>query len=176
MKKKKTEPEVLYKNKSEEMIPREKRTAVVEAELDKLVSTHGTVSPVLMVDVARAEHHPLHKFFCWDDTEAAHKYRIVQATNMILATRFVCVLKQQEDAPPTVVTAIPERKVSLRKFLPAYDGESGYSDRPTVLSDAEARGNLVQRRLVMLRSWCDAVVDIEELDPIRKEIERLVAQ
>lgn len=43
----------------------------------------GTVTPNLLVDEARSPKSPLHKCFCWDDTEAAEQYRLIQAAALI---------------------------------------------------------------------------------------------
>lgn len=45
----------------------------------------GSLSPVAVVDAARAADHPLHDRFEWDDTKAGEAYRIEQARRMIRA-------------------------------------------------------------------------------------------
>ena len=45
----------------------------------------GNLSPVAVVDAARAADHPLHDRFEWDDTKAGEAYRIEQARRMIRA-------------------------------------------------------------------------------------------
>ena len=39
----------------------------------------GRVTPEEVIDAARRTDSPLHDYFDWDDTSAAHKYRIEQA-------------------------------------------------------------------------------------------------
>ena len=45
----------------------------------------GSLSPSAVVDAARAEEHPLHGRFEWDDSKAGEAYRIEQARRMIRA-------------------------------------------------------------------------------------------
>ena len=47
----------------------------------------GLLRPQAVVDAARPESSPLHGAFCWDDTEAADKYRILQAQQLIRSFR-----------------------------------------------------------------------------------------
>lgn len=43
--------------------------------------------PHRLVDEARAEAHPLHRLFQWDDDRAAHAYRVSQARRVISSLR-----------------------------------------------------------------------------------------
>lgn len=43
----------------------------------------GLLRPSAVVEEARADDSPLHGSFCWDDTEAAARYRIMQAQELI---------------------------------------------------------------------------------------------
>lgn len=56
----------------------------VGAELKKIAS----ITPTTIVKLAKDKSSPLHKYFEWDDTEAAKKYRLTQARNLILAIGF----------------------------------------------------------------------------------------
>ena len=47
----------------------------------------GLLRPQAVVDAARDKDSPLHGAFCWDDTEAAQRYRIIQAQALIRSFR-----------------------------------------------------------------------------------------
>ena len=47
----------------------------------------GLLRPAAVVDAARDEDSPLHGAFEWDDTEAAEKYRLLQAQTLIRSFR-----------------------------------------------------------------------------------------
>lgn len=52
-------------------------------ELVTIYQQHGALNPETVVDVARDKKNPLHDHFDWKDSEAAHKYRLQQARNLI---------------------------------------------------------------------------------------------
>ena len=43
----------------------------------------GTISPPSVVEAARAKESPLHRYFEWSDSEAAERYRQVQASHLL---------------------------------------------------------------------------------------------
>lgn len=43
----------------------------------------GEFSAKEILEVARSNRSPIHKYFNWDDTDAAEKYRLIQAQKMI---------------------------------------------------------------------------------------------
>ena len=47
----------------------------------------GLLRPQAVVDAARPESSPLHGAFCWNNTEAAEKYRLIQAQYLIRSFR-----------------------------------------------------------------------------------------
>jgi hypothetical protein len=55
---------------------------IVKEELKKL-EQKGKLSPLDVIDAAKNPKSPLHQYFEWDDTEAARKYRIEQARELI---------------------------------------------------------------------------------------------
>lgn len=153
-----------YVEREDAKEPRTTRSEIVNQVLEVLHETHGHVTPEMLVEVARPVDHPLHNQFEWNDGIAAEKYRREQARQMILASKFVCILKETRHKPPRVVEAQP-----VRKFLPSLEG--GFKMRNEVLSSKDNRKLFVERRLVALQSWCKSVVDIEELAPLRELIE-----
>jgi hypothetical protein len=53
----------------------------VAAELDRL----GSFTPTDVVAAASSPESPLHKYFEWDDSKAAHKFRLSQARQLVLS-------------------------------------------------------------------------------------------
>lgn len=47
---------------------------------------HGALTPQLVVDAARDAAHPLHTRFEWDDSKAAEKWRLEQASQLLRVT------------------------------------------------------------------------------------------
>jgi len=53
-------------------------------ELEEIRRAHGGIlRPVDVVEYAENPKTDLHRFFCWDDTEAAYRYRLWQARQLI---------------------------------------------------------------------------------------------
>jgi hypothetical protein len=53
-------------------------------ELEKIrINNDGKLKPVDVVKNAKNPQSPLHKYFVWDDTKAAHEYRLWQARELI---------------------------------------------------------------------------------------------
>ena len=111
-----------------------KETAV--SVLRRLAAENGGVlEPSQVVDAARAEGSPLHTSFTWDDGEAAEKWRVHQARNLIrVMVEYIDVGKSE----PTKVF------VALRSE--SKDG-GGYRRTVDVMSDAEMRAQLLAQAL-----------------------------
>ena len=60
-----------------------KETKVLIGELERIKTKYGKLTPEIMVKEATSPRNPLHKYFEWDDTVAAHQYRLQQSRVMI---------------------------------------------------------------------------------------------
>jgi len=152
-----------YLTKQEASIVRERKTVVIERALEDIYKRNGNITPKVIIDAAKSTKNELHKFFVWDDRLAGERYRLAQATAMILATRFVCYLKSTSKTSINVADVRP-----VRKFLPYKD--EGFRARVDVLGDKDSRQEIIERKKSVLRGWCDSVVDIEELLKVREAI------
>lgn len=59
------------------------------ARIRQLETPDGTITPQTVIDDAKDPASPLHEHFEWDDTKAAHAYRIDQARELIRSVRLV---------------------------------------------------------------------------------------
>lgn len=112
-------------------------SANLRDQLQAIRDEHGSLTPALVVDVARDPEHPLHSRFEWDDTLAAEKWRIEQAGQLLRVT----------------YRPIPGKPHDLRAFS-AIRGEdtptSDYVPTEDVLADPFARELLLRS---MKRDW-----------------------
>lgn len=109
----------------------------IEQELNQIYQQHGSLTPELIVDVARDKKHPLHDRFEWDDRKAGEAWRREQASSMI---RSVQVTWTTDDSC---------EKVRRYHHIPLPEG-SGYRD----ISDIQ--GDEFQAKLVLAvaeREW-----------------------
>ena len=85
--------------------------------LQSLYDEHGTLTPSLVVAAAVDPSHELHPRFVWDDSEAAKRYRLVQASGLIRSVHIR--IDRGEDSEPVRVRAfVADREMSLSQESP----------------------------------------------------------
>ncbi|OQA02218.1 MAG: hypothetical protein BWY71_00100 [Planctomycetes bacterium ADurb.Bin412] len=91
---------------------------VAGREIEKIIETNGVCTPALLLDESRDEKAPLHFEFEWDDSVAAEKHRLTQASDMIRC--LVIVEERGKDQEPIRIRAFqfvetdPESKTDTR--------------------------------------------------------------
>jgi hypothetical protein len=88
----------------------------------------GTLTPDIVVEVARDPASPLHRYFTWDDAEAAASYRLEQARTLIRSVRVVFKVEQREISAPYFVRDPSKQKAKLQ----------GYATLPRLRSNEDA--------------------------------------
>jgi len=168
-------PKIEYIEKKDALMQREKKSVLVDRELGKIHKEHGVVTPQLMIESARNAKHPLHRYFEWDDSVAAQKFRLAQAQSLIMGSKYVAVLNSKATDPVNDQLVISAHQVQVRKYLPIARG-AGQKTREEVLGEEDSRARLVEQKIGVLKGWCRSVSDIGELDRVRIGIERLVQE
>ena len=140
----------------------------IKKELEALRKKHGYIRPEDVVEYARNSHTALHGAFCWDDTEAAHKYRVHQAGELI---RSITV----EIRP----NPKQERVVVVREYvsLPSERGTGGYRHITEVLTEDDLRLQFidsVQAEFTAFREKLKAVSEIayKKSESVKAAIDR----
>lgn len=128
------------------------KSEIVQEELLRIAAKNGgIVKPEVVVHEAADEDSPLHECFTWDDTEAAHQYRIWQARQLI---RVVVHMIPQSTTPQRVFVSLsPDRN----------DDGGGYRVMATVLSDEDRRKQLLADALDELRVFEEKYKCLKEL-------------
>lgn len=108
----------------------------IRSELEKIrVECGGTIPCGAVVERARAEEHPLHDRFEWDDTKAAHQHRLQQERQLIR----ICVVE------------VPQVEMPIRQYVSIIEdrgeGRAGYRRVEDVLSDEYRRLRLLEQSL-----------------------------
>jgi len=131
-------------------------------ELERIRKKHGGVlRPADVVKAAKAQTSPLHKYFTWDDTEAAHKQRLHEARALIRAT----------------VTVIPQHHEPIRAYSSLVpDRAEGDSYRATVdiLNDEQRREILLNQALTEAKSWQRRYQSLADLQRVFDAITEVV--
>lgn len=95
-------------------------------QLQAIYDNRGQLTPALVVDEARAEGHPLHSRFEWDDAVAGEAYRRQQAHELIRSVKIVYTHDEKGDRTVRAFHAVrteeghvyePAEKVAADPFL-----------------------------------------------------------
>lgn len=143
---------------------KERKAVVIDRELERIYAKHQVVTVDTVLKEAVKATHPLHSYFEWDDKLAGQKYRAVQAYSLIMGSKFVVSLVENGDTPKSITGS-----ARVRKLVSAFRGE-GFTLRTDALKDAEKRSAIVDSKRSQLRSWCESVIDIDELSELRRTI------
>ena len=128
------------------------------AELEAIEKAHGIVTPQAVVERARDPGSAMHNRFEWNDGEAAAKYRLEQARQILRVT--VKYVGDVEKRPITAYCSLSSDR---------YSG-GGYRSTIRVLDDAERRGELLEQAKHEARQWAERYKELSELARIRMAI------
>jgi hypothetical protein len=105
------------------------------AEINRLAKAGGgRITPEALVQAAADENSPLHGYFEWNDTDAAAKYRLMQARTLIRSC--------------SVIVKIESRKVPIPMYIrdPDMDSQAqGYVETARIRTDADAAHEALTR-------------------------------
>lgn len=106
---------------------------IIITELKRIAAEHrGQLKPSDVVAAARSQDSPLHSQFQWDDTAAAHQWRLEQARQLIRVTVEFVGPKDDQTLTRVFVSLTPDRQ----------EGR-GYRTTAAVLSNSEYRAQLL---------------------------------
>jgi len=136
---------------------------IIVKELTRIEDSEGRLTPDAVVKAAQSPKSPLHRFFEWDNTEAARKYRIEQARELIREVRIEMTVHEK-----TIQTVAYVRDPSAPPNRQGYRSVVKLADERTEAWTAvEAE---FQRALGALRRARDIATALDFAD----EIDRLL--
>lgn len=125
-------------------------------QLQGIYQAHGTLTPRLVVDVARDAEHPLHGRFEWDDAVAGEKYREVQAGELIRSVKVKYTPKgSDEEHEVRAFHAVPRPDGST--YVPVEEVAEDDFSRELLLRQAEREWKAMRRRYAHLDEFMDMV-------------------
>ena len=140
------------------------------AELDLLRAEHGgTVSPVQVLAFAKNKKTALHKLFIWDNTEAAERFRLLQAGAILRA--YVIVPSEGKPAMRAYVSLASDRDNGRSGNIGA--GVRRHID--DVMSDDILRAEYLRNALMDLRAIRRKYESIKELAEVWAAADRVEA-
>ena len=133
-------------------------------ELQVLESKNGILKPEDVVEFARNKNTALHDRFTWDNTEAAHLWRLHEARNII---RCVAIYSEpRQEYVRAFVSLVPDR---------ADDG-GGYRAIGKVMSDEEMRKQLLADALREFETFKSKYYGLKELAHVFEEMDKVAAK
>lgn len=151
-----------------------KEAEVIRIALEKIREQQGELKPALVVEAARSSRSPLHKHFVWDDTEAAHSYRLSQAARLIRQVK-IEVIESPNKKPLRVNSYVSVVRDSGRQYRPVMEVLSDDDDRDQLLSEALQALRAIKRKYATLSELTNLIREIEvvEMQVATKKRKRL---
>lgn len=134
----------------------------IKEALAKIAERDGELRPRVVVDEARDPNSPLHAEFCWDDNEAAEKYRLVQAGQLIRRVWVTVTRDSSFDRPV---------REYVKVTSPTSSGDS-YQPVVKVLSDEQLRAELLSKFFNKIAALQREFGHLNELASIFKAAEK----
>lgn len=115
----------------------------------------GLIQPVEVVEAARDEQSPLHRFFEWDDGTAAEAFRLVQARNLIRSVR----IARGEPTGPQIVNVT---------IIHADTGEKrrGYVPTERAVSEPDLRAQILQDARRGIEAYRNRLATFEQMQVV----------
>lgn len=122
---------------------------------------HGTLTPALLVDLAADPDHPLHDRFDWDDTEAARKWRLEQAGQLLRVVKLPTDPSRPHDLRAFV--AVKGQDSHRSEYVPTEQAMADEFTRALVLRDMEREWKSLKKRYQHMAEFAALVIgDMEE--------------
>jgi hypothetical protein len=116
----------------------------------------GILTAETVIEAAKPSDSPLHSWFTWDDTEAAHQWRLHQARMMLRVVVQMLPSKHGEETNRIFVSLSPDRQL----------GGGGYKTMVDVLSDDEMRNQLLEDAIEDMKRFRQKYQQLKELSDV----------
>ncbi len=133
------------------------KNEIIGSELERIREKHGRLAPSIVLAEAQPEDSPLHNEFEWDDSVAAHEYRLQQARKLIRL--HVTYDEATKDLYHTYI------------HIPAAQGEGYYQHREVLIRQRNVDDDLAaakQEAVGDLIAATRAIREIEKIEAARK--------
>lgn len=146
-----------------------KDAAVIYKELYRIKAKHKRLDQELVLEAARSPRSKLHKFFEWDDTAAANKWRLHQARRLIGAVKI------------EVISKVTKKPKAVRVFVSVAD-ESGAQGGGTkrsfehiadVMTDPRTRDQYLRGFIIRMEQLQEDFSFLKEAEPVFRELAKL---
>lgn len=115
----------------------DKDAAIIGPAIESLADGEGYPSTEMILDAARNPESPLHRYFEWDQAEAAHKYNLEQARYLARSWRIEVVYEKRGEQTTYLMPGMVNLRVGSegkRAYIPIND----VLETPELLAQAKA--------------------------------------
>ena len=138
----------------------------IRQELDGIAeSNNGILKAVDVVEFAKDPKTALHSRFVWDDTQAGHQYRLIQARHII--KQIYVTIPEKENIEYQVFVSMPDDR---------KNPDGGYRTLVEVMSDEEMRKKLLAQAYAEFKLWQKKYQQLKELAPVFEKMDQVVSE
>lgn len=130
--------------------------------IHRIEEKHGECTANLLLDEAREENSPIHTLFEWDDTTAAEKFRLRQATEII--TAIAVVMDDDKKEAPTIRAFANVGAKNNGSFISMHKALSSEESRRIVLTHALDELKAFKAKYATLKEFVKIFAEITELE------------
>lgn len=146
-----------------------KQLPVVVKALRAIEKEAGMVTPSLVVLKAESPNHPLHRYFTWDDTDAARKHRDWEARTLIQAVNVVFTDSAGDER---TVRAFVNVRPDADETDDAISGQ-GYISVQRAAKSGSYKEQAIQYAHAQLKTWNAKFGTFKEFFTVSKAIAEL---
>lgn len=130
------------------------------AELQRIQLERGKLTPDVVLEEASHEGSLFHDLFLWDDSEAAHRYRLTQARQLVRSLRVV--IREGDPSEPLLI--------SVRRESSSTEHDRVYVPFAATRSDEDIRREYLFAELARLESLIPRTEAFGEFTPLREAV------
>lgn len=148
-----------------------KRAEAVGKELVDIEKKNGRITPLLVLERAKSEDSGLHSLFTWDDTEAAEKHRLFEASTIIRSVRIIPMdgkIHIPVRAFVSVQSNEDESRFDGRGYISSVRAFSNEDYREQVLRDAHNEIVVWKKRYQEYHEFAEICQAISSFKPKRR--------
>jgi len=123
----------------------------------------GVISPRAVIETAANKDHPLHDYFLWDDTAAANRYRLNQAS--LLIRRIKIDIIKPSSGPKNIKIETTREYPSLSK-LRGKENTGSYVALEKVMTDDGMKSDLIEtakQELIAIKKKYQTLVEFTKV-------------
>jgi hypothetical protein len=129
--------------------------ATLRDHLQSIYDQHQTLTPRLVVDLARKPSHPLHSRFEWDDSIAGERYRESQARDLIQSVKIRFTRRNKQEADVRHFVSV--RREDGYSYMPIEDVAHDEITTQIVLRDMEREWRQLQAKYGHMKEFIQLV-------------------